>query len=85
MFYTRKMRLKNENHSKNQLLIHKYFYMNSTYLCAIDDESFFTVESNTLILQSDYESEDHPAPKHAKFVCKTKFQTEFQTKVARRE
>jgi hypothetical protein len=41
--------------------------------CAMNDESYFTVDGNEWQHQSYYESEDHPATGDVKFNRKTKF------------
>jgi hypothetical protein len=39
----------------------------------MDDESYFTVDSNEWQQQSYYESEDYPATEDVKLIRKTKF------------
>lgn len=56
-----------------KLLSLDYFAPKSTYICVMDDESYFTVEGNEWQQKHYYESKDRPAPDQAKFIRKTKF------------
>jgi hypothetical protein len=56
-----------------KLLTQNFFSAKSIYKCVMDDESYFTVDSNEWQQQSYYESEDHPTTEDVKFIRKTKF------------